>query len=75
MLADQASSHHGATFVGPYASSLSHDACQTPEVNGWRAPPRPAYLMHSNALGTQAVTAFALDTLRDLAASQSNDHC
>jgi hypothetical protein len=32
MLADQAS-HHGATFVGPYASSLSHDACQTPEVN------------------------------------------
>ncbi len=64
MLADQAS-NHGAVFVDAYASSLGHDACQLPGVK-WvegTTPTSPAYPMHPNALGMQAVADLARNTL------------
>jgi lysophospholipase L1-like esterase len=68
MLADQAF-HHGAAFVNSYTRSLGHDTCQLPDekwVEG-TTPTRPAYPIHPNASGMQAVTMFALDTLSGLA--------
>ncbi len=67
MLADQAGDH-GAVFVDVYAGSLGHDACQLPGVK-WvegTAPTSPAFPVHPNALGMEAVAAFALDTLTAL---------
>ncbi|MDQ4103183.1 MAG: SGNH/GDSL hydrolase family protein [Actinomycetota bacterium] len=67
MLADQAGDH-GAVFVDTYAGSLGHDACQLPSVK-WvegTAPTSPAFPVHPNALGMDAVTVVTLDTLREL---------
>ena len=64
MLADQAS-NHGAVFVNSYAGSLGHDACQLPGVK-WvegTVPTSPAYPLHPNAIGMQAVADLALRTL------------
>jgi lysophospholipase L1-like esterase len=64
MLADQAS-NHGAVFVNSYAGSLGHDACQLPGVK-WvegTVPTSPAYPLHPNAIGMQAVAELALRTL------------
>jgi lysophospholipase L1-like esterase len=67
MLADQAGDH-GAVFVDVYARSLGHDACQLPGVK-WvegTVPTSPAFPVHPNALGMEAVAGFALDTLTEL---------
>ncbi|MGH3684213.1 MAG: GDSL-type esterase/lipase family protein [Pseudonocardiaceae bacterium] len=68
MLADQAF-HHGAEFVDAYTHALGHDVCQLPEekwVEG-TTPTRPAYPVHPNASGMQAVATVALDKLSDRA--------
>jgi hypothetical protein len=64
MLADQAR-NHGAVFVDSYAGSLGHDASQLPGVRWVEGvvTTSPAALVHPNATGMQAVTAFALDML------------
>lgn len=68
MLAEQAS-NHGAVFVDSYASSRGHDACQLPAVKWVEGTTltSPAYPMHPNANGMQAVADFALGTFSDLA--------
>lgn len=61
MLADQAS-QHGAVFVDSYAASRNRDLCQPSEVK-WvegNNPTSPAYPMHPNACGMQAVAALTL---------------
>ncbi|MGH3835560.1 MAG: GDSL-type esterase/lipase family protein [Pseudonocardiaceae bacterium] len=66
MLTDQAN-NHGAIFVDSYANSLNRDVCQPPEVK-WvegTTPTSPAYPVHPNACGMQAVAALTLDTLRN----------
>ncbi|MGH3752995.1 MAG: SGNH/GDSL hydrolase family protein [Pseudonocardiaceae bacterium] len=65
MLADQAD-QHGAIFVDAYAAALNRDLCQPAEVKWVEGsnPTSPAYPMHPNACGMQAVAALTLDTLR-----------
>lgn len=66
MIADQAS-NHGTIFVDSYAGSLGHDTCQLPGAKWVEGvvTTSPAYLVHPNATGMQAVAAFTLDTLRE----------
>lgn len=66
MIADQAS-NHGTIFVDSYAGSLGHDTCQLPGAKWVEGvvTTSPAYPVHPNATGMQAVAAFTLDTLRE----------
>lgn len=64
MMAEQAD-EHGALFVDPYAISLGHDVCAGPLtrwVEGF-VPNRPAFPVHPNASGMQAVSDLVLGTL------------
>ncbi len=68
MMAEQADKH-GALFVNPYAISLGHDVCAGPLtrwVEGF-VPNRPAFPVHPNVSGMQAVSALVLGTLTSAA--------
>ncbi|MQA12855.1 MAG: SGNH/GDSL hydrolase family protein [Pseudonocardiaceae bacterium] len=64
MMAGQAA-EHGALFDDPYAISLGRDVCAGPLrkwVEGF-IPSRPAFPVHPNASGMQAVADLVLETL------------
>ena len=63
MLATQARDN-GAVFVDAYAASLGHDTCQPPTVKWVEGllPTSPAFPVHPNAHGMQAVADLTLDT-------------
>ncbi len=64
MMAEQAD-EHGALFIDAYANSLGRDVCAGPFtrwVEGF-VPNRPAFLVHPNASGMQAVSDLVLGTL------------
>ncbi|MGH3915708.1 MAG: SGNH/GDSL hydrolase family protein [Pseudonocardiaceae bacterium] len=68
MLAEQASAN-GALFVDVYAASSGHDICQAPSVKWVEGIffTRPAFPVHPNARGMQAVADLTLDTLTSTA--------
>lgn len=63
MLATQARDNDAA-FVDAYAASLGHDTCQPPTVKWVEGilPTSPAFPVHPNARGMQAVAELALGT-------------
>ncbi|MPZ66386.1 MAG: SGNH/GDSL hydrolase family protein [Pseudonocardiaceae bacterium] len=66
MMAEQADAH-GALFTDPYANSLGRDVCAGPFtrwVEGF-IPNRPAFPVHPNASGMQAVSDLVLGTLSE----------
>lgn len=68
MMAEQAD-EHGALFVNPYAISLGHDVCAGP-LTRWvegLVPNRPAFPVHPNASGMQAVSDLVLGALTSTA--------
>lgn len=68
MMAEQAG-EHGALFVDPYAISLGRDVCAGP-LTRWVegvVPNRPAFPVHPNASGMQAVSDLVLGTLNSTA--------
>ena len=63
MLATQARDN-GAMFIDAYAASLGHDTCQPPAVKWVEGilPTSPAFPVHPNARGMQAVAELTLGT-------------